>query len=157
MILDRLENAGLYRQLGAKFALAFDYLSRTDFSQVANGRYPLDGEEVCAVVMRYRPKPLAETAWEAHRQYIDVQYVAAGVERMGYAPLCNGLLARKEYDPKDDYVLYDVKGDLFEVHAGSFAIFTPHDVHAPGVARDLPEPPEEVCKVVVKCRVDDIV
>ena len=52
MILDRLENAGLYRPLGAKIALALDYLGRTDFSQVADGRYELDGDEVFSVVQR---------------------------------------------------------------------------------------------------------
>ena len=153
MILDRLENAGFYRSLGAEIAMALDYLRRTDFSQIPDGRHELDGDRVFAIVQRYRPKPLTEAQWEAHRQYIDVQYVAAGAERMGYAPPANGSVVRRAYNSQDDYVLCDAEGDFFAVRAGSFAIFTPHDTHASGMAIDPPEVSTEVCKVVVKCRV----
>ena len=153
MILDRLENAGLYNALGVEIALALDYLRRTDFSQVPDGRYELDGDRVYAIVMRYRPKPVAEAVWEAHRQYLDVQYVASGAEHMGYAPLNGGLPARQAYDTQKDFILYDAKGDLFEVPAGAFAIFGPQDVHAPSLAITPEEAAAEVQKVVVKCRV----
>ena len=42
-----------------------------------------------------------------------------------------------------------------EVPAGSFVIFTPHDIHAPGLTTDPPESVKQVCKVVVKCRVGE--
>jgi len=153
MILDRLENAGLYRPMGANIALALDYLRRTDFSQMPVGRHEVDGDRVFAIVQRYRPKPLAQIVWEAHRQYIDVQYVAAGIERMGYVPLGDGLTVRQPYDAQKDAILFDAAGNLFTMSAGDFAIFAPHDVHAPGLATDLPEGSAEVCKVVMKCRV----
>jgi len=153
MILDRLENAGLYRPMGANIALALDYLRRTDFSQMPVGRHEVDGDRVFAIVQRYRPKPLAQIVWEAHRQYIDVQYVAAGIERMGYVPLGDGLTVQQPYDAQKDAILFDAAGNLFTMSAGDFAIFAPHDVHAPGLATDLPEGSAEVCKVVMKCRV----
>jgi YhcH/YjgK/YiaL family protein len=153
MILDRLENAALYRPLGVRIALALDYLGRTDFSRTAEGRHELDGDRVFAIVQRYRPKPLAEARWEAHRQYVDVQYVAEGLERMGYAPLADGLPVERAYDSEKDVVFFDVEGDLFTLGAGSFAIFTPSDIHAPSLAADMSAATAEVCKVVVKCRV----
>ena len=82
-----------------------------------------------------------------------MQYIVEGVERMGYAPLHNGLAVRQAYDPQKDFLMYDATGDFFAVRAGSFAIFSPHDLHAPGIAADAPGAPQEVCKVVVKCRV----
>jgi YhcH/YjgK/YiaL family protein len=154
MILDRLENAKLYRPLSAHIMLALDYLRRTDFSQLPAGRQEVHGDRVWAIVQRYRPKPLDQIAWEAHRQYIDVQYVAVGTERMGYVPLDEGLTVRQAYDVQKDAILFDAAGDLFTLSAGGFAIFTPYDVHAPGLARDLPESAAEVCKVVMKCRVE---
>ncbi len=154
MILDRLENAGLYRPLGAVIAAALDYLCRTDFSQMPAGRHDVDGDRLFALVQRYRPKPLAQIAWEAHRQYIDVQYLAAGTERMGYVPLGDGLSVRQRYDPNKDAILFDADGQLFTVSAGNFAIFAPCDVHAPGLATDTIEDSAEVCKVVMKCRVE---
>ncbi len=112
MILDRLENAALYRSLGAEIALALDYLGGTDFSQTPEGRYELDGDRVFALVQRYRPKPPAEARWEAHRQYVDVQYVAEGLERMGYAPLADGLPVQRVYDSQKDVVFFEVQGDF---------------------------------------------
>ena len=152
MILDCLENADLYRPLGANIALALDYLCRTDFSQMPVGRHEVDGDRVWAVVQRYRPKPPAQAIWEAHRQYIDVQYVAAGTERMGYVPLGDGLRVRQPYDAEKDAILFDADGQLFTMSPGDFAIFTPCDVHAPGLTTDLADDSAEVCKVVVKCR-----
>ena len=152
MILDRLENAGLYHSLGPMMKLALDYLCRTDFSQTPDGRYELDGKDVFALVQRYRPKPPAAAIWEAHRQYTDVQYVAEGVERMGCAPLDESLTVRQAYDPQTDVVLYNAHGDFVDVPAGRFVIFTPHDVHAPGLASVPADVSQPICKVVVKCR-----
>jgi biofilm protein TabA len=152
MILDRLTNAEFYRPLGPRIASALDYLGRTPFWDTPDGRYELDAANVYAIVSRYQPKPPADAVWEAHRQYIDVQYVAEGVEQIGYAPLRDGLSVRTPYDEKKDSILYDAAGCFFDVPEGSFAIFTPGDVHAPGVAAGLNEAVSRVCKVVVKCR-----
>jgi biofilm protein TabA len=156
MILDCLEYAGLYRPLTPRIAAALDYLSRTDFSKLPLGRHEIDGDRVYAMVSRNNKlKPISEAVWEAHQQYIDVQYVAEGIEQMGYAALRDGLPVKKAYDAKDDYALYDAKGDFFQVKAGSFAIFAPHDVHAPGLAAGSAEAAKEVLKIVVKCRVEN--
>ncbi|MHB1035641.1 MAG: YhcH/YjgK/YiaL family protein [Pirellulales bacterium] len=153
MILDRLENACLYRRLGARIAAAFDYLCATDFRQLLDGRYELDGDRLFAMVQRYVTRPPSAAKWEAHRQYVDVQYVVEGVERIGYAPLVDGLPVVEAYDAAKDLAFFDAGGDLVTVRAGSFAIFTPQDLHAPGLAAES-SGPAEVRKVVVKCRVD---
>ena len=154
MILDRLENAALYQPLGERIALALDYLGRTDFSRIPDGRYELDGDRVYAVVQRYRPKPPAEARWDAHRQYIDVQFMAEGVERIGYAPLGKALPVAQAYDSQRDFALYAAQGDFFTVRVGDFAIFYPTDVHAPSVAGEPPVATIDVCKVVIKCCVE---
>jgi YhcH/YjgK/YiaL family protein len=153
MILDRLDNASMYRSLGPRIAAALDYLRQTDFSQMADGRYELDGDRLVAMVQRYRTRPPAEAKWEAHRQYLDVQYLAAGAERIGYASLRPDLAVVQAYDEAKDVVFFDVAGSLFEVSAGSFAIFAPQDIHAPCLAAGAPPTPADVLKVVIKCRV----
>jgi YhcH/YjgK/YiaL family protein len=153
MILDRLEHAAFYRGLSPQIAAALDYLQTTDLAALADGRYELDGERLVAIVQRYRPKPLRRAVWESHRRYVDVQYVVSGVERMGWAALSDALPVRAVYDPARDAAFYDLAardGLLFPVGPGSFAVFTPHDVHAPGLA-PAGAPPGEVCKVVMKC------
>ena len=132
MILDRLENTGIYHPLGPRLKLAFDYLCRTDFSRMSDGRYPVDGDDVFAMVQRYRPKPANAAMWEAHRQYTDVQYVVEGTERIGYAPLAADLTVCQPYDPAKDIVFYNTQGIFLDVAAGSFAVFGPNDLHAPG-------------------------
>jgi len=155
MILDRLEHARMYRSVAVDIARALDYLQETNLRKLANGRHTLDGERLFAIVQRYRPKPAAEARWEAHRKYIDVQYIVDGCERMGYTYLRNELVVETPYDAQKDIIFYQAQGDLLEVPAGSFVIFTPHDVHAPGLTTERPAATREVCKVVVKCRVSE--
>ncbi len=154
MIRDRIENAEPYGRLGRGIAQALEFLRKTDCTKLQPGKHEIDDQRVFAMVQRYVPKPLAQAGWEAHHRYIDVQYIAAGSERMGCTGLVAGLKVTKPYDPQKDLVFYETAGDLLVFKAGDFAIFTPQDVHAPGLALDS-APGGEVTKVVVKVRVDD--
>jgi biofilm protein TabA len=153
MIIDRLDNAAMYAGLGPRIAAALDYLRRTDFTALPDGRYELDGDRLVAIVQRYRTKPPAGARWEAHRRYLDVQYVVQGVERIGYAPLLGSLAVETPYDAQKDIVFYAARGDLIEIPAGSFAIFAPQDVHSPSLTPNG-SPPSDVLKVVMKCCVE---
>jgi biofilm protein TabA len=155
MILDSIHNRAFYKYLGSGIADALEYLAKTDFSKMPDGKYELDGQRMFAIVQHYRPKPLDEIVWEAHRKYIDVQYVARGTERMGYVALGEGLSVKQPYDPNRDAAFYDVDGNLFTISQGSFAVFAPGDVHAPGLATASPTSAGEVLKVVVKCLVEE--
>ncbi|NUQ62541.1 MAG: YhcH/YjgK/YiaL family protein [Pirellulales bacterium] len=152
MILDRLENAAPYRGYHQRVAKAFDYLAKTDLLALPAGKYELDGDRLYAMVQRSRTRRLDEIVWEAHRKYIDVQYVAAGAERMGYVALDETLKVAKPYSEEGDAVLLEAHGSFFDVRAGSFVVFGPKDVHAPGLAVD--DLPSDVVKIVVKCRID---
>jgi YhcH/YjgK/YiaL family protein len=145
MIIDRIENAGLYRNLGEGIALALASLQ----TPREPGRYELDGDKVFALVQQYQTKPLAEGKWEVHRKHIDVQYVAAGVEKIGWAPL-SWLKVTEPYNETKDVAFYSGDGDFVTVPAGSFVILFPEDAHMPCIAVDKPSP---VTKVVVKVRV----
>ena len=48
--------------------------------------------------------------WEAHRKYIDVQYIVDGSERMGYTYLRSELVVREPYDPQKDFAFYEAAG-----------------------------------------------
>jgi YhcH/YjgK/YiaL family protein len=154
MILDHIEHAAMYRALGPRIAAALDYLRQTDFSKMADGRHELDGDRLIAILQHYRTRPHSEIIWEAHRRYVDVQYIVAGTEQMGYAGLRPDLPVKQAYDETKDFAFYDAQGALFEVKSGNFAIFAPQDVHAPGLAAGSPPTPAEMFKVVMKCRVD---
>jgi len=155
MIIDRLEHARMYRTLGVDIARALDFLQQTDLRALADGRHDLDGNRLFAMVQRYQPRSAAQATWEAHRKYIDVQYVVEGRERMGYTYLRGDLAVTQPYDADKDLVFFAAAGDLIEVPAGSFVLFAPHDIHAPGLAAEPAEAEKQVLKVVVKCRVSD--
>ena len=146
MILDELRSAPLYRSISPRLALALDFLQKTDFAGLQSGKYPVDGENVFALVFHNETKPKKGAFWEAHRRYIDVQYVFEGAERMGRADL-RALKPCAEYDAENDFLKLKGKGDFFTVPAGTFVIFQPHDAHMPGLAVKEPKP---VKKAVVK-------
>src|SRR5690348_12709817 len=77
MIFDRIENANLYQNLSPRIAAALKALRDTDLASRKPGKYELDGENLFAMVHHYDTRTLAKSVWEAHRNYIDVQYVAS--------------------------------------------------------------------------------
>jgi hypothetical protein len=78
VIVDTLNNSSLYRGLSPRIALAFDYLCGSDLRDAAAGTFEIDGTRVYAIIQDYISLPLLQGAWEAHRHYIDLQYVIAG-------------------------------------------------------------------------------
>ncbi len=117
-----------------------------DFTAMENGRYEINGDNVFALVQRYNSKPRDQGVWEAHRRYIDVQYIASGIESMGYAHIGN-LKETQDYSAEKDVLLLDGQGDYFTARHDCFAVFYPEDAHMPGLAHENPTP---VLKVVVK-------
>ena len=152
MIVDRLENAALYFGLGERIATAMKYLIENDCTKLAVGKIPIRGEQIFAIVQDNTTKPRAEGLWESHRKYIDVQFVAAGIEEMGIANI-HSLTVDKPYDEKTDCALYHGSGSFVTVPSGSFTIFFPEDAHIPGSA--INDMPTAVRKVVMKVAVED--
>lgn len=151
MIYDELSNAETYRQVKPGIALALDYLRRTNFADVPNGKYELDGTNVYAMVQRYQTKRLADAVWESHRKYIDVQFVFQGEERFGYVPLSKAPAVTTPYDEKIEAQLYAPGTVTIPLKAGQFVVFYPQDIHAPCLAEG--DVPSEIIKVVVKVAV----
>ncbi len=148
MIVDSIENFVRYRPLGKRIAKALHYVHSTDFAQLAAGEYPLEGRELFATVSDYALKPVASGRLEAHRQYIDIQYLAQGGESIGYAPRADQK-AIVEYEAEGDFAFYAGSASLVRLEQGMFAIFFPQDLHMPGIG----DPAERVRKVVVKVRI----
>jgi len=148
VILDSLENAHIYYPLGQRIEQALRYLHEQDFGAVEPGRCDIDGDDCFALVQRYQTCPMQECIWESHRRYIDIQFVASGVECIGYAPQ-SAMIVQTPYSTAKDQEVHTGEGDLLTVREGCFAIFLPGEVHMPFVQADGPSP---VTKVVVKVR-----
>jgi len=87
MIIDILENANLYREVNSKFNKAFNFLKNKDLLNLGIGKYEIEGTNIYAIVNNYYTCFKEEGLWEAHRRYIDIQFVVKNKERMGYANL----------------------------------------------------------------------
>ena len=150
MVLDNLAHAGRYESLGARFRDALAFLERSDLATLAAGTYELDGRRLYALVQDYQTKRRADGRWEAHRQYIDLQFVVAGRERFGCGPA--GRMTEGAYDEERDMERPDVEGSFVDVQAGDFLILWPGEPHMPGMAVD--DEPSAVRKVVIKIAAD---
>ncbi len=150
MIVDKIENAQLYADLSDDIAKALAFLKDTDFAQKKDGRYDIDGDNLYYIIQRYQTKPIGQGKLEAHRKYIDVQFVADGEELLGYAHLEN-LETQEPYNEEKDCVLYEVSENITNVTLmpGTFCILFPDDAHMP--CREL-NGPSNVLKVVVKVK-----
>lgn len=146
MIVDRIENAGLYHGLGERIRFALAALRDQGLLYRQAGRYELRGTEIVALPQSYPTRAPSECKWEAHRRYIDVQYIVEGEEAMGYANIRDMKLTQP-YDEAKDVMFFEGQGSVVTVKAGMFAIFFPEDVHKPGMD---PGERQTVRKVVMK-------
>jgi YhcH/YjgK/YiaL family protein len=149
MIIDNKKNISKYAGISDRMGKALKYLSDTDFSVIKPGKYAVDGDNIYVLVQEYDTKPVSEGKWEAHRRYIDIQYVVSGTEQMGYAYI-NDLNADTEYDKDNDYLLFKGSGDMLVCRPGTFMIFFPDDAHMPCLQKDSSS---SVKKAVIKVKV----
>ena len=149
MIIDKLENSGIYKNLGERILIALDYLQNLDTKKLTEGKFEIEGDKIFALISFYNTKNREDCFPEAHRKYIDVQYVAEGEELIGYVPF-DFQKVHKEYNENYDFMLYDAEPSFVKINKGMFAIFYPEDLHMPGIkiSENLP-----VKKVVIKVKV----
>ena len=148
MIVDRIENVRLYSKLSKNMAKAFKILQSKKLRRQADGRYEVKGTKIYYMIMKYATKPIDGGELEAHKKYIDVQYVLDGEEAIPYAPL-SGLKTSKRYKAKADVAMYRLSKDYTSVNLskGMFCVLFPDDAHMP--CRILKKK-SNVHKVVVK-------
>jgi biofilm protein TabA len=113
-------------------------------------RIEIDGKAIYAMVQEYETAAAGGLVkCEAHRAYLDIQYIATGEEMMGWAAL-DTLQNPTAYNPDKDVLFGEVAAAALtpvQVRAGQAAIFFPEDAHAPKLAVGAPC---AVRKIVVK-------
>lgn len=146
MIIDKLENIGMYASVNPLFAQAIEFLKSTDLNAHELGKVVLKEGELFVNFAAARPKTKDDAKIETHNNFIDIQIPLTGIELMGYMPRTD--LAEAEYNAEKDVTFYPGHAtDYLTVKPGMFAIFFPEDAHAPGVTE------VELKKVIVKVRV----
>jgi YhcH/YjgK/YiaL family protein len=127
----------------------FGFLDQANLAELENGRYEIAGDRVFAIVDRTHGRNVEDGELEAHREYIDIQYVIRGTESMGWSPR-EGLENSVEYDATKDLEFFAGSPEsIVSVPPGFFALFLPSDAHLPLIG-DGP-----IHKVVVKVAVGE--
>ncbi|MDF2549390.1 MAG: Toxin-antitoxin biofilm protein TabA [Chlamydiales bacterium] len=142
MILDHLDRAFLYESMHPLFPAAFAYL-KAQALPFQTQRVPVQ-EGFDAIFDVSQGKGRFQARLEAHRKFIDIQYVAEGREEIGYRPISE-CIEENPYDLERDIVFFKEAPTTFlQVPAGYFALFFPHDGHAPLLGEG------EISKIVLK-------
>ena len=133
---------------------ALDFLRQVRGADLPDGRIEIAGDSVFALVQWYETVLATDpVVFEAHRQYIDVQYMLAGEEVIAWAPV-DRLVVTQPYDPASDAWLGALPASyatFVRLMAGELAVLYPTDGHAPRVAAGAPA---VVRKIVVKVAVE---
>ena len=87
---------------------------------------------------------------EAHRNYLDIQYIVKGKEVMGWADLADCKL-EGEFNETKDVGKYSGDFEYMTINEGVCYVAFPEDAHMPGRHLDVPN---DFVKVVVKLKVN---
>lgn len=129
---------------------AIDYLISTDFTLLAPGQYPIQGEDMFARVMELTTRSKEERLAEKHERFFDIHYLLEGDETIGWSLREGDLPSPAEpYELDQDAALYgDIPSEMpIRLTPGMYMVLFPEDIHRPGLTM---REPGAVRKVVVK-------
>ncbi len=144
MIFDTVKNIETYAHMNSRIYEGLKLL-REDYSQTADGRYEVDGENLFYSIQSYETKEENDFP-ESHRKYADIQCVLDGTEQIGVGALER--MEQLEAYPERDFYVNRGTVDYVTLKPGNFVVLFPQDAHAPGIAPD--GKPAPCRKIVVK-------
>jgi YhcH/YjgK/YiaL family protein len=151
MLVDHISNIPLYVGLNPYLVKGLDFIQKNEFASLAPGRYPIDGDDVYAVISEYKTKNISECAWEAHNKYTDIQLLISGEEKIGFACRSQQKII-KPYDTDKDILFLEGHGDFITLTPGMFMVLTPQDSHMPCV---MTKESQHIKKMVIKLFFED--
>jgi len=152
MILGHLKNFAMEKDFfSSRLQKGFHFLQNTDFTNLAEGKMDIDGENVFAIISKYQPEPKEERYPESHGKYVDIQYIISGEEIIGYTNLSDEFEIAQDWLAEKDLLFYKKISNEMDLTLsdGMYAVFFPWDVHRPS-CRSIPG--IAVHKVVVKVK-----
>ena len=150
--INRREFAISYYKNKERWEKAFKFLKSNDLSKLELKRIDIDGDNLYALVSEYLSKNEETAKFEAHKKYIDIQYVISGKEIMNIAPIKTVKEVLTPYDATKDIEFVTVDKIVnYKATPANFFIFFPGDAHRPGIKDGVNS---SVRKIVVKLKVD---
>lgn len=133
---------------------AFELLRNLDINNYKDGRYEID-KDMFFLVQRYETKPESEALYEAHRKYIDIQYIVKGSEIIDVAAL-EDAEEIEDFDLERDIGFYKCLRDYTRIRLGQgqYGLFMPNDCHKPSFHEGGTKP-SKVEKIVMKVKFEE--
>ena len=91
---------------------------------------PLSGRNKI-LVQANTTKPAEGQLLEAHKEFLDIQYILKGGETVGWAPI-EKLTLDGEFNTAKDKGMYAGECDFMDIRAGYCYVVFPEDAHMPG-------------------------
>ena len=148
MIKDNICRAETYYNISNNLKKGFEWIKNNDLRNMPDGRYKID-EYNYANLQSYETKD--DAPYEAHRDYIDIQYMVIGEELSGVTDYSN-CSTKEEYNKEKDieFLVNNKKEEFYKIQEGEFFVFFPHDAHKPAIKAGSNK---RVKKVIVKVKV----
>ena len=145
MIKDSIKNADVYYGISKNLKAGFEWIKNSDLKNMPDGRYEIT-DKIYANLQSYITKDNAP--YEAHRDYIDIQYMVKGEELSGRVDYSDCKTTEKYNKEKDIEFLQCIgEEEFFKIKEGEFFVFFPHDAHKPALKV---KENKQVKKVIVK-------
>jgi len=124
------------------------------FNSLPDNVFEVSGKDLYYIITSYETTgDLSKKPAEAHKRYIDFQYIIYGKEQAGISDYSNIKKIATEYDSEKDIEFIEkVENEtFFLLGQNDYAIFFPQDIHRTGISVVRPA---NVRKVIFKLLID---
>lgn len=134
MIIDKIENLGMYRGLNPLFDAVIRFMEDNDLQRLENGKHLIQGGRLFVNIQDAQGKTVDEAVIEYHKKMIDIQIPLNKPETYGYTPVAD--LPEADFNVEKD--IAKIPGlrarSYVTANPGELAMFFPQDGHAPCIA-----------------------
>lgn len=117
-------------KLNKRVVEGLEFLAKTDFSKLEDGRHVIN-DYMYVNVETYQTKE--DALFEAHRDYIDIQYIISGEEKIGVTKYSD-CKENIPYDKERDIEFLNGEGEFYPMRTGDYMILYPTDAHKPSIS-----------------------
>ncbi len=147
MITDKIDNIDKYKEISPDICA---FLKNLD-QDIHCGKYWINHDDFANVDI-YETKSHEDCVFESHKNYIDIQLVLEGQERLDFIDI-GSLSVKVPYDVEKDLIFYynpEKTPNSIILEKGNFAMLFPYEAHKPQMR--LMSDGQNVKKVVIKIK-----
>ncbi|MGB3160324.1 MAG: YhcH/YjgK/YiaL family protein [Carnobacterium sp.] len=150
MLYFNLKEKRHYEKLNEGITTCLDFIKTNQLTLLKDGQHKLT-EEISYNVLSFKTSSADKRQWEAHQQFIDIQTIIEGQERVDYQHLDK--MEKGQYKFDEDFL--PVEGQLkFSVNMerNDILILYPEDAHKTGITINEEK---KIRKIVFKVKVTE--